>query len=189
MIDRVEKQRIMDLLRQTGLWAEADQYREQARQRLRDDGKGKQEAVAAAWDAMAEKFLPLAEQATPGFQTILPDGAESYDDIVDPDYDETDDAVQMRDLYRWIKEEFHRVVVDHSTGTIVDFRLAKTPPPTGLACNILETWAAKPRHKRDGLYREVRAYLGTVSSSSEHDPPNCEDEGGFLHEIGGWDDA
>ena len=41
MIDRVEKQRIMGMLRQTGLWAEADQYREQVRQRLRDEGKGK----------------------------------------------------------------------------------------------------------------------------------------------------
>ena len=116
MIDRVEKQRIMGVLRQTGLWAEADQYREHARQRLRDNGKGKQEAVEGAWDAMAEKFLPIAEQVKPAFQTILPGGAESLDDIVAKDYAETDDAVQMRDLYRWIKEEFHRVVVDHSTG-------------------------------------------------------------------------
>ena len=83
MIDRVEKQRIMGVLRQTGLWAEADQYREQARQRLRDDGKGKQEAVEGAWDAMAEKFLPLAEQVKPAFQTILPDGASVNQRVVE----------------------------------------------------------------------------------------------------------
>ena len=71
MIDRVEKQRIMGVLRQTGLWAEADQYREQARQRLRDDGKGKQEAVEGAWDAMAEKFLPLA--GSTDYESLRPD--------------------------------------------------------------------------------------------------------------------
>jgi len=183
MIDRVEKQRIMVVLRQTGLWAEADQYREQARQRLRDDGKGKKEAVEGAWDAMAEKFLPLAEQVKPVFQTILPDGAESLDDIVDPDYAETDDVVQMRDLYRWIKEEFHRVVVDHSTGTIVDFRLAKTPPPTGLACKILETWASKPPDRRDQLYEKIQKHLSSFKEAREAKP--LYDGEGFLDEIGG----
>ena len=183
MIDRVEKQRVMYLLRRAGLWSEADEYREQARQRLRDDGKSKEEAVAGAWDAMAEKFLPLAEQVKPAFQTILPDGAESLDDVLDPDYDETDDAVQMRDLYRWIKEEFHRVVVDHSTGTIVDFRLAKTPPPTGLACKILETWASKPPDRRDQLYEKIQKHLSSFKKATE--PESQYKGGGFLHEIGG----
>ncbi len=95
MTERAEKQRIMELLRRAGLWAEADQYREQARQRLRDDGKGKQEAVEGAWDAMAEKFLPLAEQVKPAFQTILPQGAKCFDDLVDPDYTQTDDTVNV----------------------------------------------------------------------------------------------
>lgn len=182
MIGRVEKKRVLDLLRRAGLWAEADEYREQARQRLRDDGKGKQEAVEGAWDAMAEKYLPLAEQVKPAFQTILPDGAECFDDIVDTDYNETDDAVQMRDVYRWIKEEFHRTVVDHSTGTIVDFRLAKKPPPTGLACKILETWASKPRDRRDQLYEKIQKHLSSFKEAPEADPPLC--EGGFLDKIG-----
>ena len=96
----MEKQRIMAVLRQTGLREEADQYREQARQRLRDDGKGKQEAVEGAWDAMAEKFLPLAEQATPGFRVVLPDGSESLDDALDPEYAETNPVRRMRERGR-----------------------------------------------------------------------------------------
>ena len=188
MIDRVEKQQVMDLLRRAGLWEEAQEYREAARQRLRDEGKTKQEAVEVAWREMADKYETLAEQATPGFRTILPDGAECFDDIVDAGYNKNDDAVQMCDVYRWIKEEFHRIVVDHSTGTIVDFRLAKTPPPTGLACNILETWAAKPPAKRDGLYREIRVWLASavVTSPADSEPETVpEGEGGFLNEIGG----
>ena len=181
MIDRVEKQRVMDLLRRAGLWAEADQYREAARQRLRAEGKTKQEA-AAAWDEMAEKYLPLVDKAEPPFQTILPDGAECFDDFVDPDYTQADDAAQMRDVYRWIKEEFPRIVEDRPSSTVVDYRLFQTLPPTGLACNILETWAAKPRQKRDGLFREIRQCLGTVQLP-EPKPEPPEDEGGFLDEI------
>ena len=187
MIDRVEKQRVMDLLRRAGLWAEASRHREEVRQRLREDGKGKQEAVAAAWREMANKYLPLAEQATPAFQTILPDGAERFDDFVDTAYNETDDAAQMRDVYRWIKEEFHRIVVDHSAGTVVDYRLLQTPPPTGLACNILETWAARAPARRDGLYREIRVWLASavVTSLADSEPETFLDEGkgGFLDEI------
>ena len=181
MIDRVEKQRVMDLMRRAGLWAEADRYREEVRQRLRADGKTKQEAVEGAWTAMAEKYVPIAEQSQPSFQVVLPDGAESLDDIVDPDYDETDDAVQTRDVYRWIKEEFHRVVVDQSTGTIVDFQLAKKPPPTGLACKILETWASKPVDKRDGLYEKIQKHLSSFKETPEEEPLYGGD--GFLDSL------
>ena len=189
MIDRVEKQRIMSVLRQTGLWAEADQYREQARQRLRDDGKGKQEAVEGAWDAMAEKFLPLAEQVKPAFQTILPDGAESLDDALDPDYAETDPVRRMRDAYVWLLAEFHRIVSDHDAGSVLDLRKASTPPPVGIAVSIAQSWAAKPCQKRDGLFREIRVWLASavVASLADSEPETFldEGEGGFLHEIGG----
>ena len=57
MIERVEKQRIMESLRRAGLWREADRFRDEVRQRLRAEGSTKQEAVAEAWDEMAVKFL------------------------------------------------------------------------------------------------------------------------------------
>ncbi len=193
-MDRVDKQRVMDLLRKAGLWEEADQYREEVRQRLREEGRGKAESVSQAWDEMTAKYEPLAEQSQPQFQTILPDGAERFEDIVDPDYQEADDAVQMRDAYRWIRDEFPRIVEDRPAGTVVDYRRFQTPPPVGLACNILETWASKPREKRDGLYREIRVSVGAVSVESnftaDSEPETCanEDDGGFMHLIGGGDE-
>jgi hypothetical protein len=187
MIDRVEKQRVMGVLRQTGLWAEADQYREQARQRLRDDGKGKQEAVEGAWDAMAEKFLPLAEQATPGFRLVLPDGAESLDDALDPEYAEADPVRRMRDAYVWLLAEFHRIVSDHDAGSVLDLRKAITPPPVGIALSIAQCWAAKPSQKRDGLFREIRVWLASaaVTSLADSEPETFLDEGkgSYLDQI------
>lgn len=186
MIDRVEKQRVMDLLRRAGLWAEADKFREEVRQRLRAEKKTKQEAVAGAWDAVCEKFLPLAGQGKPSFQTILPQGAKCLDDLVDPDYTQADDAAQMRDVYRWIKDEFPRIVQDRPAGTVVDYRRFQTPPPVGLACNILESWASLPREKRTGLYREIRVSMGAVSATSnstaDSEPETCEEDG-FLDLI------
>ncbi len=169
MAERVEKQRLMDRLRKAGLWEEAEAFREETRHQLRVEGKTKTEAVSEAWDAMAAKYLPLVEQAGPPFQTILPDDAECFDDLVDPEYSEADDAVQMCDVYRWLKAEFHRVVSDRPAGTVVDYRLFRTPPPQGLACSILETWAAKPRDKRDGLFREIRVSLATTAVKAEDD--------------------
>ena len=183
MSERVEKQRIMGMLRQTGLWAEADQYREQVRQRLRAEGRSKQDAVAGAWDEMANKYLPLAEQATPGFQTILPDGAECFDDIVDPEYGETDPVRRMRDAYVWLLAEFPRIVSDHDAGSVLDLRKASTPPPVGIALSIAQSWAAKPCQKRDGLFREIRQCLGAVPVP-EPEAPMDEGKGGFLDEIG-----
>ncbi len=183
MTERVEKQRVMTLLRRAGLWAEADMYRGEVRQRLREDGKGKQEAVAGAWDEMANKYVPLAEQAMPAFQTILPDGAECFDDVVDPEYGETDPAHRMRDAYVWILAEFHRIVSDHENGCVLDLRRASTPPPVGLALSIAQAWAAKPCQRRDGLFREARQCLAAVQSP-EPEPP--EDEGGFLDTEGGF---
>ncbi len=178
----LDKLAIMAKLRAARVWDQAEAYREAVRRRCKSEGQGRAEAVNQAWKAMCDLFLPIAEQVKPAFQTILPDGAESYDDIVDPDYAETDNALQMRDLYRWIKEEFHRVVVDHSAGAIVDFRLAKTPPPTGLACKVLETWASKPPGKRDHLYEKIQKHAASFKEATEPEP-QYEEEGGFLHLI------
>ena len=128
---------------------------------------------------MAEKYLPLAEQATPGFQTILPDGAESLDDALDPEYAETDPVRRMRDAYVWVLGEFHRIVSDHDAGSVLDLRKASTPPPVGIALSIAQSWAAKPCQKRDGLFREIRVWLASavVKSLADSEPETFLDEG------------
>jgi hypothetical protein len=63
-MERAEKQRLMAQIRKADLWNEANEYREDVRQRLRREGKGKQDAVDMAWADMAVVFLPRAEEAT-----------------------------------------------------------------------------------------------------------------------------
>lgn len=173
-MDPAEKQILADKLRQAGLWEEAYRFRESVRQQLRSSGIPRKEAVDEAWSKTADKYLPLIEQikdCTP-FQVVLPDGASSFDELVDHDYQESDHAAQMQDAYRWIMQEFHRIVIDEADTTTVDYRRTNTPPPTILACGILETWAAKPRDKRDGLYREIRASLHNAPPRPETDEPS-----------------
>jgi hypothetical protein len=136
------------------LWKEAEQYREEHRQRLRAEGKSRREAVALAWKEMAEEYVPLAVEAErkPKFETILGPDAECCRDILDPDYNETDFGKRIWDAYCWVMDEFGRIVHDHPGGTVVDYGLAKTPPPTGYACSLVDTYARLPPEKRIDLH-------------------------------------
>jgi hypothetical protein len=185
MIDRVEKQRIMGVLRQTGLWAEAKGYREAARQRLRKDGQGKPEAVEAAWREMAELFEPIArkienltrqrEQA-PAFVGYAGD----VDEITDPDYHQPDAGKRLRDAFVWAGNEFRRITNDSPTGTRMDFSRAKTPPPSPLAVQIAEYYAEN-RSKRGELFWRLAAFAEKQHDAKpEHKPQGS---GSFLHEI------
>ena len=167
MRTRAEKKKITDILQAAGTWKEAAEFREMERQRLRDEGRTKEEAVEGSWDAMIAEFVPNAEDVKPAVETmLLPDGAESIDDVLDPEYKETDPARQMRDAYQWIQREFHRIVSDRDGGG-VDLTKASTRPPVGIAVSIVQSWAAKPFQKRDGLFREIRAWLLKSSDDGE----------------------
>ena len=191
MIDRVEKQRIMGVLRQTGLWAEADQYREQARQRLRDDGKGKQEAVEGAWDAMAEHFEPIAQkiedltlqrEQAPAAQFV--GYAGDVDEITDPDYHQPDAGKRLRDAFVWVGDEFRRITTDSPTGTRMDFSRAKTPPPSPLAVQVAEHYAMQPPGKRAELLARLAGFATKTHSAKEApEKPLYEGECSFLDQI------
>lgn len=182
----VDKLAVMEKLRAVGVWDAAEAYREEVRKRLKSEGKGRAEAVNQAWKATCDLFLPLAEQAKPGFQTILPDGAKCFDDALDSEYTETDPMRQMRDAYLWLLAEFPRIVSDHGASSVLDLRKASTRPPVGIAISIGQAWAAKPCRARDGLYREIRTWIATNEVSlADSKPETFRDEGGFLDEIGG----
>ena len=50
---------LTERLRAEGRWIEASNFKETARADLRTKGMGRQEAVEASWEAMAEAYPPL----------------------------------------------------------------------------------------------------------------------------------
>ena len=54
-------------LEREGRWEEASLFRDQVRQRLKREGKTRQEANEGAWQAMAERYPPIPECRLPDF--------------------------------------------------------------------------------------------------------------------------
>jgi hypothetical protein len=144
-MERAEKLSIMGRLKSAGLWEEAEEYREEVRQRLRAKGKSKQECVAGAWKAVAAKFLPLAQQAMPGAARLaaMPPPPLAPVDL-DTNYREKDFASAQMDSLIWVISETRRMMVNHGTGYKVDFSRARTKPPTALAMHLAEIYAVYP---------------------------------------------
>jgi hypothetical protein len=66
---------VTERLRREGRWTEASEFREQERQRLRQEGMGKEEAKEEAWRLMAERF--------PHSSTMAPERTASSDEMDD----------------------------------------------------------------------------------------------------------
>lgn len=168
MTERADKLKIMDRLKAAGLWQQADHYREEARRRLRDEGKTKEEAVAAAWDEMAEKYLPLAEQAMPAAarlaQASIPPPPLAPIDL-DETYTEKDFASALVDSIIWVASEYRRVMVPYAFGYTVDYSRARTKPPTALAMGMVEYYVNYPE-KLDRLYLRVMKQIGKTNAES-----------------------
>lgn len=73
---RESKIHATERLRREGRWDEASAFRDEARSRLRTEGKPKAEANEAAWEAMIEHFPPLPPPETTAVETDELDEAE-----------------------------------------------------------------------------------------------------------------
>ncbi len=167
-MNRTEKLEIMRRLRNVGLWDEAEKYREEIRQRLRTEGKSRREAVALAWEQMAEEYLSLAAETERklALETILGPRATCYDDILATDYRETNDAVQIRDAFAWVQREFYRIVRDGPKRVTVDFTRAKTHPPTVYACGLVDAYARESPKGRIDLHNKLMQVLCKSGAAS-----------------------
>ena len=176
----IAKLESMERLRAAGLWDQAEAYREEVRRRLKSQGKSRSEAVDEAWVAMVELFMPLTEalQQTPALEIVL---GGSIDEILDPEYTETDARKQIRDSMFWVAEEFRRIVEDRPTGTVVDFTKAHSPPPTMFAVQTAETYAAR-LDKRMELIAKIMTFAD--KSAQESRRLGSSEDGGFLDSIG-----
>lgn len=190
MISRIEKKEIMDRLKKAGVWEEADHYREEVRQRLREDGKNKQEAVEGAWDVMDEKYEPIMareEAASDDQPPQLPGMPDNTDSAIDPEYTETDPGKQLRDGLLWAALEFERVIRDTDSGPVATIPAASTLPPNAYGLFVLRTYALSPLEKRRDLIGRSLAFA-TKAHDNNSQSATGDGGGGFLHELDGWGD-
>ena len=172
MIDRVEKSEVMDRLRRADLWEEAQAFREEVRRRLREEGKGKQEAVEGSWREMAEHFEPIAQKIEKARQTSSLVGYEGdVGEIIDPDYHQPDAGKRLRDAFVWVGDEFRRITTDSPGRTRMDFSRAKTPPPSPLAVQVAEHYAMQPPGKRAELLARLAGFATKTHEATERANP------------------
>ncbi len=188
-------------LQQAGLHAPADALRDalvciyKAENETAETKKPGKQLVEQAWRDMGEVFAsplekietlkeklkqaqvketPNMKNPTPTFQGY----AGELDDLVDPNYHETDAGKRLRDAFVWVGDEFRRITADlpddcisPGTITIMDFSKATTPPPTVLAVQIAEEYGRCPPGKRRDLFSRL-----TIFAVKSHTPKDDSEE-------------
>lgn len=181
----------------------AEAYREEVRIRIARDQGGKRDrdtASLAAWQEMWDVFRPIVERYEADKATVKAAQNETVeppapqliglpklsDDLLDPDYTETDPGKQLRDGLLWPIFEWMRVIRDTPEGPVADIKAASKPPPNTFALFTLSTYALSGTDKRRELITR-----GLAFATKSHDTVEPKDEnqdeivqpGGFLDEI------
>lgn len=180
-------------VRRFGLGRPYVALRDEIRNRLRiakiDVQQAKQRADAEAWDVFrpAVERLERAEserQAPAPIPGMPPPGSGA----VDPEYSELDRSLQIRDGLLWLALEVGAVVRELPEGTGVELSEASTPPPNQFALSLLEMYCRGSERDRAALIGRAIGFAPRHYRDPEPDDSDDlddDDEGGFLHEIGG----
>jgi len=142
--------------------------KEQAKQQAADEARRKEEEK----QAQKEKQELLPQLAG------LPD--TTTDEILDPDYKETDRGKQLRDGLLWVAFEFDRVITDTDDGPVATLTAASSPPPNAFAVGMLRTYALSGLDKRRELFGRA---LNFATKTHDEARPEDDDSGSFLHEL------
>jgi hypothetical protein len=190
-----------------GLRHVAEAYRDEVRQRIAQLKGGKDrdrdKVSLEAWQEMWDLFRPVVERLEAEgektkrmIETAREEAKQAkaleptflgyqgdVDDLIDPDYTETDSGARIRDAYLWVGEEFRRVCTDLAdSGAVMHFGKAKAKPPTPLAVQIAEFYGANPA-KREGLLAKLTTFATKDTPQTDSDATQATTEG-FLDRIG-----
>ena len=104
---------LTERLRAEGRWAEASNFKETARADFRAKGMGRQEAVEAAWEAMAEAYPPLPVAAVPADPGAPEAAATDASPIPWPDLPTVGD---FGDEVKWVHSQYIRIIEETPRG-------------------------------------------------------------------------
>jgi hypothetical protein len=128
---------LTERLRRENRWGEASKFRETARADFRTKGMGRQEAVEAAWAAMAEAYPPLPEAtAEPASISVRVQGLGD----IPESWGELPSNTSLQAELSWCQANRLRVVEERPSGaTRVHLDRARSPAPSWAALGWLET--------------------------------------------------
>ena len=129
------KVELMDRLRRERRWVEASKFKDTALADLRAKGMKRNEAGAAAWEAMAEAYPPLPEADTAAVNVRV----QGLGDIPASWGDLPANASLQAEI-GWCQANRLRIVEEKSSGaTVVHLDRARVPAPSWAALGWLET--------------------------------------------------
>jgi hypothetical protein len=129
----------------------------------KEAAEAKKEAKAKPANTPEPKPEPSKPQPKP--EPVFVGYQGDPDDLVDPDYNQADDAIRTKDAYAWLEQNFRRVVRDTKKGTTINFGRANTKPPTVFAIQLLEEYAraAPGTPQRRALSDKIQQVLGKIT--------------------------
>ena len=112
-----QKAKITKRLRELGLWEDAQRFLDETRQRLKREGASRQEAVAQAWQAVAERYAAELAESPPELEPDSTDVLDELDELADASDDtELDLAADIQWVYRHLGDRKARPADAPSSG-------------------------------------------------------------------------
>ncbi len=129
------KVELMDRLRREGRWAEASKFKDTALADFRAKGVTRDEAGAAAWEAMAEAYPPLPAEDV----AVVCGRVRGLQDIPS-DWPDIPGNASLQAELRWVAANRLTVCAEKPGGAIrVHLERAGSPAPSKAALSWLET--------------------------------------------------
>lgn len=148
-----------------GVRDQANAYREEIRKRLQNQGKTRKEIKQIVDEEVWVQFKPLVEKHEKQKEKQKEEKADTLigcpqnvDQLLDPQYNENDPGIWIRDGIVWAAQEIRRVVQDKDGNTTINIENAKKPPPTAWAVFVIEAYARKPPAQRAELITKVMPF-------------------------------
>lgn len=169
---------LTERLRAEGRWAEASNFRETARADFRAKKMSRQDAVEAAWEAMAEAYPPLSVAEAPANPGALEAAATHAPPVPWPDLPTDAD---FGEEVRWVHQQYIRIVEEGPRGRVIHWDRASVKPPSTGACSLAR-WAAE---NRTAFYKDMLPRIMAKVDDGAEEEANIRRERMAIEEIRG----
>ncbi len=155
---------LTERLRAEGRWVEASNFKETVRADLRAKGMGRQEAVEASWEAMAEAYPPLPVVEATAEPASISGRVQGLGDIP-ASWGTLPANASLQSELNWVQANRLLIVEETPSGaTRVHLDRARSPAPSQAALGWLETSIRTYAKYVDVLARSLKDEVDEVEN-------------------------